>query len=210
MWINELTTSSPDPEDPEEIQYDYNKIINMLYDQVKLQKTYCSSMQNKYRALTSTWLLAAFVGIGYILSQEHKVELPFNIFLAVILLSFLASFGITLLWFLDVVLYQKLWLGCVVELARLENTHNWLPRINLNTLRMRNSKKFTFFQSYFYIGINSVFIIISMLTAIYVFEPDFIGFCAALISSIILIYITSRLMLFYSGELEKVTIHSFR
>jgi hypothetical protein len=210
MLIDETSDNlSLEAEESSELT-DAQGVINTLYNQLKLHKTYCSSMQSKYRALTSTWLLAAFLGIGYVLSRDHQVVLPFNIFLAVIVLSFLGSFGITLLWFLDVVLYQRLWLACVVELARLEHKHRWLPRINLNILEMRRSKRFRFFQSYFYVGINSAFVAISSVTAIVIFGTSIAWSSAVLFASALAIYLMTKLMLLYSGEMIKADLHSFR
>ena len=124
-------------------------------------------------------------------------------------LCFCSSLGITLVWFLDVVLYQKLWLGAVVEMAKLEEKNKWLPRVNLNTLIVRQNKKFSFFQSYFYIGINSVFIIIFCITSSYAFHIEGKFNLLLVFLALISIYLLSKLMMKVSGELKKMKTHGF-
>lgn len=178
-----------------------------FYSQLKLHKEHFSTMQNRYRALTSTWLLASFAGIGFLLSCY--INLPFNVLIGVLILCLCGSFGITLIWVLDIVLYNKLWLMAVLELAKLEKEHSWLPKINTLTLAARNNKKYQTYQTYFYIGIITVFVLIS--TFIFIYYFDFNIWLAILIGFFglgLLIFI-SYFMLKTSGELEHVNIDSY-
>jgi hypothetical protein len=66
-----------------------------------------NEMQSRYRALASTWLLATFVGGGFILSQK-TFEVPLSRDLAVATLALFGAFGIGLLWNLDLMVYHRL------------------------------------------------------------------------------------------------------
>lgn len=199
-----------EPEDIIDVFSGNQEIISYgFYTQITAHKEHFSSMQNKYRSLTSTWVLASFAGFGYLLSGHQDLDLPCNTFLGIIILSFFSGLGVTLLWFLDVVLYQRLWLGSVVELARLEEEHDWLPKCNLNTLVLRNSNKFRFIQSTFYIGINWVFITISAIISIY-YHHQPIELLAICPTTLIIYWTIAKLMLKKSGELEKIDTQSFR
>src|SRR3989344_8695633 len=100
MWMKD----EPDPDEEIEdvidvFSGDENILIYGFYAQLTIHKGHFSSMQKRYRSLTSTWLLAAFAGIGYLLSGHAQIELPFNILFGAVFLCFCAGFGITLLWF---------------------------------------------------------------------------------------------------------------
>lgn len=183
-------------------------LVYGFYNQLTAHKEYFSSMQNRYRSLASTWILAGFFGIGF-LQSSNNADSPINSFLGILLLCFCVSFGVALLWFLDIVLYQRLWWGAVVELARLENAHGWLPKVNLNTLTMKRNKKYRFFQSRFYIWINCVFLSIAFL---FILEHihNIYELALAFFTQLGIIYLIYKTMLYKSGELEIITIQSFR
>lgn len=188
---------------------DKNALIYGFYTVITAHKEYCSSMQNRYRALTSTWVLGGFFAVGKLLSEHEHIFLPFGSLFGALILCFCTIFGVTLLWFLDVVLHQRMWLGTVVELARLEDSCEWLPKCNLNTLIMRRSKKFRSTQSTFYIAINLIFISISVLLLIpYIENIYYISMVC--LGGLSLMWLVSKIMLKKSGELEVITIHSFR
>ncbi len=211
MLMNE-PESDPEEEIEELIdmlECDDEKLTFGFYSQMRSHKDYCSNMQNRYRALASTWLLAAFAGMGFLISGNEGIQLPFNTLLGVIALSVFSGFGITLLWFLDVVLYQRLWDAVVVELAQLEKKHHWLPRVNLNTLLIKESKRFPVYQSFFYIGINGIFVFISSLVTMYYFSGTLVSVCLITLVMSVVVYLIMKCMLKYSGELERITIKSF-
>lgn len=204
MWMKDV---EPPHEEPVEdvldfIQKSDERLALGLYSQLKFQKDHFSNMQNRYRGLTSTWLLAAFAGIGFLITCY--IQLPFSVLLGILLLCVCSIFGITLLWFLDVVLYQRFWIATVLELAKLENAHSWLPRTNANTLVIRKSKKYRTFQSYFYIGINAVFIIISTIVCLDYISANIISGSVVVSIGIITFLIIAYYMLKYSGEKEKI------
>ena len=60
----------------------------------------------KIRTLASTWLLATFAGVGFLLSKSIQPELRIDQLL--VLLCWVGSIGILVLWILDLQIYQKL------------------------------------------------------------------------------------------------------
>ena len=62
--------------------------------------------QARYRALTSSWLLAAFAGIGFLLSNELSLKIDKEVLVGAFALA--AAFGVGMLWNLDVRMYHRL------------------------------------------------------------------------------------------------------
>lgn len=60
----------------------------------------------KIRALASTWLLATFAGVGFLLEKTIREGIPIDHLL--VLLCWVGSIGILVLWILDLQIYQKL------------------------------------------------------------------------------------------------------
>ncbi len=60
----------------------------------------------KIRTLASTWLLATFAGVGFLLTKTIEPELRIDHLL--VLLCWAGSIGIMVLWILDLQIYQKI------------------------------------------------------------------------------------------------------
>jgi len=58
------------------------------------------------RALASTWLLASLGGVGFLLTKTVTADLQANHLL--VLLCWVSSIGIFVLWILDLLVYQKM------------------------------------------------------------------------------------------------------
>jgi hypothetical protein len=93
-----------------------------------------NNLQSNYRALVSTWLLAAFAGIGFVLSKELTPSIPRELFVFGIGVG--TSIGIYLLWVLDLLVYHRLLDAAYIEALNLERSYKWLPpyRINIRVL----------------------------------------------------------------------------
>jgi len=96
-----------------------------------------NNLQHNYRVLASTWLLAMFAGIGYVLTAK---DLPFAPQLIIAFLGLAGACGITLLWNLDLRVYHQLLESVFVEGLKLEKKYNWLPRVRLNMLETQDAK----------------------------------------------------------------------
>lgn len=192
------------------IKNSQEKIVVGLYLQLREHKDHFSMMQNRYRALTSTWLIAAFAGMGVLLSGHSNIALPFNVLLGVILLCLCSGFGVTLLWFLDIVLYQRFWIATVVEMARIEDKNPWIAPTNLHILRIRKNKKYRIFCSYFYIWINGLLLSVAGIAAGYYFQGNLTIVAVTILVVAFMICVSSFYILKKSGELDSITLQSFR
>jgi hypothetical protein len=102
--------------------------IVSLYTEFGNYERHFNQIQSGYRAIASQWLLAAFAGMGYILTQDHLGGYSSE-FLAA-LLSFLASIGLLLLWNLDVNVYHRL-LVATFEAGLVFEQQHGLPDIRI-------------------------------------------------------------------------------
>ena len=205
-----------EPDDDVETEYivdpvteNDDSLIYGMYSQLKTHKDHFSNMQNRYRTMSSSWVIAGFIGIGFLLSR-HDLDLPFDSLLVIAILSICIAIGISLLWHLDIVLYQKLWLGSVVEMARLEKNHKWLPKVNLSVLFIREKTKYNFFQSIYYIGVNTILILFSGISIGFYLSDNTLAMISTIILTLLAIVLAGYQMIIKSGELDKITIDSFR
>src|SRR5215467_12691904 len=78
-----------------------------------------NQLQAGYRTLASTWLLAAFAGVGFTLINNKTI--PFHLWLAIAAgIGFLGTFGIMLVWVIDILVYNQLLNGVFFTAMRLE------------------------------------------------------------------------------------------
>jgi hypothetical protein len=106
-----------------------------IYSELGGYERHFNNLQNSYRNLASTWLLAVFAGIGFMLVQRpFTVPLPIELTIAAIALG--GSLGIYLLWNLDHMVYQRLLEAIFVEGYKMESNFNWLPNVRKNMIIM--------------------------------------------------------------------------
>ncbi len=67
--------------------------------------------------------------------------------------------GITLLWFIDILIYQTYFYGVVVEEIKLEKNNEWLPELNINIGKIMTDPKKRVSQSFFYLGCDYILLI---------------------------------------------------
>src|SRR5438874_459210 len=107
----ELTPSSP-------------QLIWDMYLALVQECHHFNALESTYRTLASTWLLAAFAGIGYILTSVHA-----GTELLISGLSAAGAAGIVLLWVLDMLVYHRLLGAAFSEQLGFEERHSWLPQV---------------------------------------------------------------------------------
>lgn len=105
-----------------------------LYSQCFKDKNHFNQIQSEYRKLASTWLLAAFGAIGYIMTIDITraravVGAWFDPLLAISLVGLLAAIGIAMLWNLDLQVYHRLLQSSFCVGLDLEKRYPWLPPI---------------------------------------------------------------------------------
>lgn len=136
-----------------------------IYTYIGVCERHFNSIQEKYRVLTSTWLLATVAAVAYIF--VNKDHLPISPSVIASTIAFIGSIGVTLLWLLDVKVYQTFLSSFYEEGLILEQTQNWLPSIR-KRIRNRFKGKVPVLISIYYLG-----------SMIFLF---FVGMCALIIS----------------------------
>jgi hypothetical protein len=96
-----------------------------VYKSLTAQCEHFNSIESTYRTLASTWLLAAFAGIGFIMKDIQSEDVP--LFIAAVASA--AAIGIFLLWLLDLMVYHRLLGAAFAEQLALEKRHAWLPQV---------------------------------------------------------------------------------
>jgi hypothetical protein len=109
-----------------------------------------NDMQARYRALASTWLLAAIAGIGFILTND--LQLSVDRFLLVAGIAVAAAFGVTLLWQVDLIVYQGLLEAAFLAGLVLEEEHPEIGEMRLLMLANVGGGSAAPRVVYFYIG----------------------------------------------------------
>jgi hypothetical protein len=140
-----------------------------LYSQLSALKNFYFRIQNSYRMTAVTWLIAAFIGMGFLFSQDGK-NMPLHPIVILFFILLATMGGITLLWFLDIFIYQTYFYSVVLSEAELEKDDEWLPNINLNIGLLQMNPKTIVLQSYFYIGCQFILLSIMCLMTISLVE----------------------------------------
>ena len=107
-----------------------------MYAEIGGIERHFNDLQSKYRVMASTWLLAAFAGVGFIFSKTLVTSIPEELIAAGIATA--SAIGISLIWILDLLVYHRLLAAAFAEGYELEQQHNWLPCIHTNMYNLHN------------------------------------------------------------------------
>src|SRR5262249_21477532 len=91
------------------------------------EERHFNQLQSVYRGIASTWLLATFAGVGYIL-YGHETPAPGPDVIVPGLICLSGAVGIALIWLLDMHVYHRLLVSIFDEGRKLEQSYPWLPR----------------------------------------------------------------------------------
>jgi len=98
-----------------------NKLYYGINSKLRVYQYHYNASKVKNKLVSMTWIIASFVGFGYLLSGQ-EVGLPLNTLTTISLLACLSTIGLMLLWFLDVVVYHRLIESIFTEQLILEDT----------------------------------------------------------------------------------------
>ena len=131
------------------------QLLNHIGDQEK----HFNSLETQYRLLASTWLLACFGAMGYLLQSKNTFII--DQWLMVALIGLIGSVGIFLLWLMDIQVYHKL-LHCVfIEGVILEQKYEWLPKIRTEMLNSQDTGEVATTTGLYYIYSLSILLLFS-------------------------------------------------
>ena len=107
------------------VEYSRKTLQFGLYSKLSQFERHLDTISTRYKNMSLTWLLATFAGIGFLLSSETS-KLPFSIFIPAMLIAFLGIIGNSLLWHLDINVYDRLWASIIVEQSIMEQKCSFL------------------------------------------------------------------------------------
>jgi hypothetical protein len=91
-----------------------------------------NDLQVRYRLLASTWLLASFAGMGFVLTKPVLLDEG----LILCLVSAGGTIGVTIIWVLDLLGYHKLLAAYFLEGLRIEDEYSNLPQVRWTMLSL--------------------------------------------------------------------------
>ena len=94
------------------------------------EERHFNQLQSVYRGVASTWLLATFGAVGYVLfNKDVTISDPnWNSHVVSAAICVLGATGICLIWILDLKVYHQLLMAVFEEGRKLETEFAWLPR----------------------------------------------------------------------------------
>ena len=93
------------------------------------EERHFNQLQSVYRGVASTWLLATFAAVGYLLfDKDGRLSHPG----VSAVVCFAGAFGIGLIWNLDLNVYHRLLVAVFTEGHALEKHFTFLPKFRTN------------------------------------------------------------------------------
>ncbi len=101
--------------------------------------------------LASTWTLTAFAGIAILLKQEKDVIWLFPPFASIIVVCLMANTGLSLLWIIDQLVYQRLFNTNYIAGLRLEQQFPCIPPVRAIQALTSRGKSIASWVKFFYV-----------------------------------------------------------
>lgn len=121
------------------------------YVQVIERLQHFNKMQTTYRTYAFTWLLGTFLGIGYSLSSR-EAHLPFHPLIIVMLICIASSAGVFLIWYMDLMMCERMIATALYEGLECENKFPWIPKINQSSNTFHTLWGYVHLKAIFYFG----------------------------------------------------------
>lgn len=170
-----------------------SRIVLELFIELGNSERHFNELESRYRSLASTWLLATFAGIGFVISEP--IDISFDRLLAITGIGIAGSIGIMFLWNLDLMVYHKLLNAVFIEGLKLEEKYEWLPAVRTNMRNLHGGTGVEPRVVWFYIGGTSVLLMISGLALalwLHKFDTIFV-IIEALVYLLTILYIGRKL-----------------
>jgi lysylphosphatidylglycerol synthetase-like protein (DUF2156 family) len=137
MANRQITADTPDP------------LVLDMYKHLAEQSQHFNGIESTYRTLASTWLLASFGGMGFILKDLDQYKGQQALFIAAVAVA--AAVGIVLLWLMDLMVYHRLLAAAFAEQLQMETRHAWLPQVARGMMAAHGGKGVTPKVVWFYL-----------------------------------------------------------
>ncbi|WP_405783191.1 hypothetical protein OG512_30380 [Streptomyces sp. NBC_01378] len=145
------------------------------FTEIGIYERHFNELQSKYRTLSSTWLLATFAGIGFILAKN--IGFPGGKYVAASCLATAGAFGIGLLWSIDLKVYHRLLEAVFREALRVERNCTAIPPMRLAMSRLVENQAVPKRCARFYLGGIAVLLTVAASSQVIKYRHN--GFLAA-------------------------------
>ncbi len=128
-----------------------------IVTELGLYERHLNDIESRYRILASTWLLATFTGMGFVVTALGG-DLGQAKWLIVSALAAAGATGVLLLWNLDLRVYHRLLDAVFIQALSLEESYPWLPQVRRAIISSQKSGDVVARIVWFYIVIEVVLI----------------------------------------------------
>jgi hypothetical protein len=115
---------------------------------ITTQEMHFNKLCADFKKMASTWLLATFGGIGFLISSD--IDIGIDIYFLIGAVATAGATGIYLLWVVDLLVYQRLLSSAFTWRGRIEAENPWLPQIFDTMVNRIFAKSVGFNLSWFY------------------------------------------------------------
>jgi len=156
---------------------DEESLAYVIFSELVNYENHYNIIQNKYKGLATTWFVATFIGIGYVLSG-YETGISASIYLTTMFLCFISALGIFFLWFLDAGVYYKMIESIFSEIIHIEEKFPIVGSSHHNILSLHEIEHEPHaFHGIFYISLIIFLLSTSMLSlSIYLYQINFVYF----------------------------------
>lgn len=168
------------------------EVVASYYAELGAYERHFNEMQSRYRALASTWLLAAIAAIGFILTRRLSVHIDPALLIAAI--SFAAGCGVALLWNLDLLVYHRLLHAVFRAGLELDATYPNTPQIRQAMDAATDDKGVNKYVVYYYLVTTGALFLVAIL-AFEVWASEAIGDWALLTGALLVAVASGALLL---------------
>ncbi len=149
----------------EKIDDSYFNRVWQVVKEIGETERHFNGLESQYRLLSSTWLLSAFVGMGFILKTE--AVFPVDKWWLILAVCIVSSIGIFMLWRIDLLVYHKLLHSAFMVGTSLESEHKFLPDVRSRMLASQGGADVTKTVVLFYSVCISLLLSVALFTVIY-------------------------------------------
>jgi hypothetical protein len=146
-------------EGKEPTQFDVDKFAWQMICDLRNSEEHFNGIKVKCRTLASTWLLAVFAAMGFMISEEIAIGVPVEV--VILGLGLAGAIGILLLWFLDLRVYHRLLDACFIEAESLEKEYPHLPQAHKKMRAFMPTGQTIPYHVWFYVGTISAPLVFS-------------------------------------------------
>jgi len=145
---------------------DFDEVWQIIKE-IGTSERHFNGLQHQYRVLASTWILAVFAAAGFILINNEAISNVLPIEIAISGLALVGAVGITLLWIIDLRVYQLLLRDYFDAGVKLEQEHTWLPQIRTRMLQKTYGHGVASYVALFYLSANAALLFLGDLFLIF-------------------------------------------